>query len=62
MTIRTLLAALPLAIVLSGCGDSVTAPRQVDTPAGVSAALATVGDTIPRDTTSRTGGTMGSGN
>jgi hypothetical protein len=63
MTIRTLIAALPLALVLAGCGDSVTAPQQVDTTVEVHAAtLSIVGDTVPRDTTSRTGGTMGSGN
>ncbi|HZG44064.1 MAG TPA: hypothetical protein VEY93_14045 [Longimicrobium sp.] len=54
---------MPLALVLAGCGDSVTAPQQVDTPVQVgSPALTIVGDTVPRDTTSRTGGTMGSGN
>jgi hypothetical protein len=63
MMIRTLIAALSLASVLSGCGDSVTAPQQVDTTVDVSSAtLATISDTVPRDTTSRTGGTMGSGN
>ena len=62
-TIRTLIAALPLAIVLSGCGGSVTAPQQVDTMVDVSSPAFTIApDTLPRDTSSRTGGTMGSGN
>ena len=63
MMIRTLIAALPFAIVLSGCGGSVTAPQPVDTTAAVSSPAFTIAsDTVSRDTTSRTGGTMGSGN
>jgi uncharacterized protein YceK len=62
MMIRTLLAALPLVLVLSGCGRSVTAPREAATAAEVSySSGTTVTDSIRRDTTSRTGGGMGSG-
>ena len=62
MTLRTLIAALPLALVLAGCGESVTAPQRVDTTVEVrSAAFTIASDTVPSDTTSRTGGGMGSG-
>lgn len=63
MMIRTLTAALPLVLVLSGCGASVTAPQEAETTTDVSfSGLTTVTDTIKSDSTSRTGGTMGSGN
>jgi ABC-type glycerol-3-phosphate transport system substrate-binding protein len=63
MMIRTLIAALPLVLVLSGCGGSVTAPREAETTTEVSYSSGTaVADTVRSDSTSRTGGTMGSGN
>ncbi len=62
MMIRTLIAALPLALVLSGCGDSVTAPQEAETTTEASfSGLTTVTDTIKSNSTSRTGGGMGSG-
>jgi uncharacterized protein YceK len=61
--IRTLTAALPLVLVLSGCGASVTAPQEAETTAEASYSSGTaVNDPIKSDSTSRTGGTMGSGN
>lgn len=73
MMIRTLIAALPLVLVLSGCGASVTAPEAAETTREVSsssvAADTTYIDTtdttsataVASDTTSLTGGPMGSG-
>jgi uncharacterized protein YceK len=69
MMIRPLIAALPLVLVLSGCGGSVTAPEAAETTrkASYSSVAADTTDTdttatIASDTTSLTGGTMGSGN
>lgn len=71
MMIRPLIAALPLVLVLSGCGGSVTAPREAETTTAVSyssvatdttATDTTDTTTVASDTTSVTGGTMGSGN
>lgn len=62
MMIRTLIAALPLVLVLSGCGDSVTAPQEAEKTTEVSfSGLTTVTDTVTSDNSSRTGGPMGSG-
>ncbi|HEY0023942.1 MAG TPA: hypothetical protein VGB24_13570 [Longimicrobium sp.] len=62
MMIRTLAAALPLVLVLSGCGSSVTAPQEAETTTEVSfSGLTTVTDSVKSDSTSRTGGPMGSG-
>ncbi|CAA9295841.1 MAG: hypothetical protein AVDCRST_MAG89-124 [uncultured Gemmatimonadetes bacterium] len=62
MTTRTLIAVLPLVLVLSGCRGSVTAPQETETTAEVSQpSLTTVTDTARSDSTSRTGGGMGSG-
>jgi len=49
--------------VLSGCAGSVTAPQEAETTTEASFAdLTAVTDTIKSDSSSRTGGTMGSGN
>lgn len=62
MMIRTLVAALPLVLVLSACGASVTAPQETETTTEVPFFSHTaVTDTIKNDSTSRTGGPMGSG-
>ena len=62
MMIRALIAALPLATVLAACGDAVTAPRQVDIATEFSSPAFTAStDTVPSDTTSDTGGPLGSG-
>jgi ABC-type glycerol-3-phosphate transport system substrate-binding protein len=73
MMIRTLIAALPLVLVLSGCGGSMTAPQEAETTREVSySSVATdtaytddsYTDTtaaVASDTTSLTGGPMGSG-
>jgi outer membrane lipoprotein-sorting protein len=62
MMIRTLIAALPLVLVLSGCGESVTGPQAAETAAEASySSLTTATDTAKSDSTSRTGGGMGSG-
>lgn len=63
MTTRTLIAVLPLVLVLSGCGGSVTAPQETATAAEVPYSSSTaVADTVGSDSASVTGGTMGSGN
>ncbi|MBW3655309.1 MAG: hypothetical protein KY444_04330 [Gemmatimonadetes bacterium] len=63
MMIRTLIAALPLVLVLSACGGSVTAPQHAEptTAASYSSSQTVVTDTAQSDTTSVTGGPMGSG-
>jgi ABC-type glycerol-3-phosphate transport system substrate-binding protein len=62
MMIRTLIAALPLVLVLSGCGASVTAPETAETTRDPSfSGLTTVTDPVKSDSSSRTGGGMGSG-
>lgn len=71
MMIRPLIVALPLVVVLSGCGGSVTMPREAETATPFSySAVATdttatdatdTAATVASDTTSVTGGPMGSG-
>lgn len=66
MKIRGLLAGLLVAVALSGCTGSVTAPEDARrTPAVTAPALDETPPPPPSDTTqspSRTGGAMGSGN
>lgn len=62
MMIRTVIATLPLVLVLSGCGSSVTAPQEAETTTEVSfSGLTAVTDPVKADSSSRTGGGMGSG-
>ncbi|HEY0038123.1 MAG TPA: hypothetical protein VGB66_15600 [Longimicrobium sp.] len=68
MMIRTVIAALPLVLVLSGCSGSATAPEAAETTRKASYSSvaadtidADTTDTIASDTTSLTGGPMGSG-
>jgi hypothetical protein len=56
MKIRGLLAGLLVAVVLSGCTSSATAPETVPS------APAAFDESTPPDTANRGGGAMGSGN
>ncbi|HEY7768931.1 hypothetical protein [Longimicrobium sp.] len=66
MMIRTVIAALPLVLVLSGCSSSATAPEATRRASYSSVAPDTIDTdtttaTVASDTTSLTGGPMGSG-